>query len=63
MKLSPEEAVKQARAPYARRCPVCNEILFSPADKLSISLYEKCLKDMDGNSPEMDELIKLIKLI
>ena len=63
MKVTLEQAVKMARMPYARRCPVCNEILFSPADKLSIVLFERCVEHLEDDSEDQTQLLKLTQLL
>lgn len=63
MKYTPEKAIKMAREPYARRCPECNEILFSPADKISIVLHGKCLEHLINESIEQKEVIRLTQFL
>ena len=37
-----EQAIEIMKAPKQVYCPECQEELFSPMDKLSIALYDKC---------------------
>lgn len=58
-----EKALEESRKPGSVRCPICNEELFSPMDKLCIHLYGKCSIHLEDNSNEENNLFKIAELI
>lgn len=54
-----QKALDRARTPEPMACPECNEQLFSPMDKLSLALYDKCAMHHDEGSLEEENLFKL----
>lgn len=52
-------ALEKSRKPGQVICPLCDDKLFSPMDKLSIGLFDKCSACMDEDSIEMQNLLKI----
>jgi len=52
-------AIKEAKIPGGMVCPICKDKLFSPMDKLSISLYGKCPIHLNEHSIEENNLFKI----
>jgi len=58
-----EKALKVARTPESQFCGECGEELFSPMDKLSISLYGKCSVHLEDDSHQEKNLLELSNAI
>lgn len=58
-----EEAIKIAKTPKLQICPVCEEELYAPMDKLSIALYDKCSVHLEDNSHQANNLLKIAETL
>lgn len=58
-----EKALTYARTPGKVSCPVCQEELFSPMDKLSIALYRECTMHLNDDEHREKNLLKIIELL
>ena len=63
MKGTIEDAIKLAKTPGQVYCPVCGEGLFSPMDKLSIHLYEKCAVHLDDGGMAERNLLRICEAL
>jgi len=57
------KSLEMARKPGGQHCPECNEDLFSPIDKLSIGLFNKCCLHIKDDSHQEKNLFKLAEEI
>lgn len=55
-----EQALADARSPGTAFCGECGETLYSPMDKLSISLYGKCSMHFEDDSHQEKNLLEII---
>jgi len=63
MKEDIEKALERARTPEPLGCGECNEMMFSPMDKLCISLYGKCAIHLTDDSIEEKNLLEIAQSI
>lgn len=54
-----EKSLEIARRPQSLYCGECDEEMFSPMDKLSISLYGKCSVHLEDDSFQEKNLLTL----
>ena len=60
-KESIEEIIEKTKIPGSVRCPVCQDCLFSPVQKLSIGLYGKCSLHLEADGYEERNILKIVE--
>ena len=55
------KSIEIAKTPTPLYCEECHEVMYSPMDKLSIALYEKCTTHLEEDSLEEHNLLEVAK--